>query len=98
MVYRSKAEMDEWKGRDPVVAFRARLLAEAGVPERDWSRIEQAVQAALDEGRRLRRRQPQARAGDGVGGGVRRDARRVGFLENASLRPTVGSGAGVKGE
>src|SRR5512135_611801 len=27
MVYRSKAEMEEWKGRDPVVAFRSRLLA-----------------------------------------------------------------------
>lgn len=49
MVYRSKAEMDEWKGRDPVVAFRARLLAEAGIPAAEVIAIEQAVQAALDE-------------------------------------------------
>ena len=49
MVYRSKAEMDEWKRRDPVVAFRARLLAEAGIPETDVVSVEQAVQAALDE-------------------------------------------------
>lgn len=49
MVYRSEAEMDEWKGRDPVVAFRARLLTESGIPEADVIAVEQAVQAALDE-------------------------------------------------
>ena len=49
MIYRSKEEMDEWKGRDPVVAFRARLLTEAGIPEAELVAVEQAVQAALDE-------------------------------------------------
>lgn len=49
MIYRSKAEMDEWKRRDPVIAFRARLLTEAGIPEADVVAVEQAVQAALDE-------------------------------------------------
>lgn len=49
MVYRSKAEMEEWKGRDPVPAFRARLLDEAGVPEPEVVVLERAVQAALDE-------------------------------------------------
>ncbi len=49
MVYRSKAEMDEWKQRDPVSGFRARLLAEAGVAEATVVTIEQAVQAVLDE-------------------------------------------------
>ncbi len=49
MVYRSKAEMDEWKQRDPVSGFRARLLAEAGVAEATVIAIEQAVQAVLDE-------------------------------------------------
>ena len=49
MVYRSKEEMDEWKGRDPVIAFRARLLTEAGIPEAEIIAVEQAVQAALDE-------------------------------------------------
>ena len=49
MVYRSKAEMDEWKGRDPVLAFRARLLNEAGVPETEIIAIEKDVQAALDD-------------------------------------------------
>jgi pyruvate dehydrogenase E1 component alpha subunit len=49
MVYRTKAEMDEWKGRDPVVAFRARLLDEAGLPESDILAVERDVQALLDE-------------------------------------------------
>ena len=49
MVYRSKDEMEAWKRRDPVVAFRARLLAEAGIPEADVIAVELAVQAALDE-------------------------------------------------
>jgi acetoin:2,6-dichlorophenolindophenol oxidoreductase subunit alpha len=49
MAYRSKAEMDEWKGRDPVLAFRVRLLAEVGIPESAVIAIERAVQVALDE-------------------------------------------------
>ena len=49
MIYRSKEEMDAWKGRDPVVAFRARLLTEAGIPEAELVAVEQAVQTALDE-------------------------------------------------
>jgi len=49
MIYRSKEEMDEWKGRDPVVAFRARLLTEASIPEAELVAIEQAVQTTLDE-------------------------------------------------
>ena len=35
MVYRSRAEMDEWKRLDPVPAFRARLISEFGVSEAD---------------------------------------------------------------
>jgi pyruvate dehydrogenase E1 component alpha subunit len=49
MVYRSKAEMEEWKRRDPVVGFRGRLLAEAGVAEAAVVAIEKAVQVMLDE-------------------------------------------------
>ncbi|MEJ5198348.1 MAG: thiamine pyrophosphate-dependent dehydrogenase E1 component subunit alpha [Anaerolineae bacterium] len=49
MVYRSKAEMDEWKRRDPVVNFRGRLLTEAGVPEDKITALEKEVQAILDE-------------------------------------------------
>ncbi len=49
MVYRTKAEMDEWKGRDPIVNFRARLLADVGVAEDAITQIERDVQRGLDE-------------------------------------------------
>ena len=49
MVYRSKAEMEEWKHRDPVVGFRARLLSEAARSEAELLSIEKAVQATLNE-------------------------------------------------
>jgi len=49
MVYRSKAEMGEWKRRDPVVAFRSRLLEEAGAQEPEIVAIEKAVQEVLDD-------------------------------------------------
>jgi pyruvate dehydrogenase E1 component alpha subunit len=49
MVYRSKAEMEEWKGRDPVVAFRARLLSETGVLEDELVNLEKGVQEILNE-------------------------------------------------
>ncbi len=49
MVYRSQTEMEEWKGRDPIVAFRRRLIDEARIPEADVIAIEQRVQATLDE-------------------------------------------------
>ncbi len=49
MVYRSKEEMEAWRRRDPVVGFRGRLLAEAGVSEEAIVAIERSVQAALDE-------------------------------------------------
>ena len=49
MVYRTKAEMEAWKQRDPLVNLRGRLLAEVEVPEADLVAIEQAVQSVLDE-------------------------------------------------
>lgn len=49
MVYRSKAEMAAWKDRDPVAAFRRRLLDEAGIAGPELEALEQDVQAALNE-------------------------------------------------
>lgn len=49
MVYRSRAEMDDWKQHDPVPDFRVRLLAEFGVSESEITGVEGRVQAALDE-------------------------------------------------
>jgi pyruvate dehydrogenase E1 component alpha subunit len=49
MVYRSKAEMEEWKRLDPVAAFRERVSSEAGMDASEIAAIERDVQAALDE-------------------------------------------------
>lgn len=49
MIYRSKDEMAEWQRRDPVAAFRGRLISEAGLPEGEIAQIERDVQATLDE-------------------------------------------------
>ncbi|MFI6294736.1 thiamine pyrophosphate-dependent dehydrogenase E1 component subunit alpha [Nonomuraea sp. NPDC050790] len=46
--YRPAAEVEEWLARDPVPAYRARLLA-AGVPEADLEEIEAGVRQAVDE-------------------------------------------------
>ena len=49
MVYRSRAEMEEWVRRDPVLAFRSWLLSEYGVSEADIISTEKLVQSVLDE-------------------------------------------------
>ena len=49
MVYPSRAEMEEWVRRDPVLAFRSRLLSEYGVSEADIISTEKLVQSVLDE-------------------------------------------------
>lgn len=48
MVYRSKAEMEEWRDRDPLPAFRNRLLNN-GIPAIEVETIEADIQATLDE-------------------------------------------------
>jgi acetoin:2,6-dichlorophenolindophenol oxidoreductase subunit alpha len=49
MIYRTQEELEFWKGRDPVVTFRRRLLAEAGVPEERLRGIESGVQSCLED-------------------------------------------------
>jgi pyruvate dehydrogenase E1 component alpha subunit len=49
MVYRSKGEMEEWKRRDPVLAFRARLQSEFGLSQSSIAEVEQLVLTVLDE-------------------------------------------------
>jgi len=48
MVYRDKAEMDAWRQRDPITAFRRRLLEAAIAPEAELAAIEVEVTAMLD--------------------------------------------------
>ena len=48
-VYRRPGEMEAWKARDPVPAFRARLLAAGVCDETGLVEIESSVQEQLDE-------------------------------------------------
>jgi acetoin:2,6-dichlorophenolindophenol oxidoreductase subunit alpha len=59
MVYRSKAEMEEWKRRDPVVNFRRGLLEEACLPLPQIEAVERDVQALLDEAVRFAAASPK---------------------------------------
>jgi pyruvate dehydrogenase E1 component alpha subunit len=49
MVYRSVQEMEEWKGRDPVPAFRARLLGSGLFTEADLEEAVGGVMERLDQ-------------------------------------------------
>ncbi len=48
-VYREPGELEAWQARDPVPAFRARLLASGLYDEAQLAEIEASVQAQLDE-------------------------------------------------
>jgi pyruvate dehydrogenase E1 component alpha subunit len=48
-VYRLPGEMEEWQARDPVTAFRQRLLEQGIVDEQALKEIEAGVQTRLDE-------------------------------------------------
>lgn len=45
--YRDQAEIDEWRRRDPVQLFRARLIAEFGLGESDVAGLEDEVGAEI---------------------------------------------------
>ncbi len=49
MVYRSKAELESWRQRDPISCLRARLIEAAVAGEAELQAIETQVQAVLDE-------------------------------------------------
>ena len=49
MVYRTKAELEIWRQRDPIANFQARLLAAKLVSEAELKNIEGQVQTLLDE-------------------------------------------------
>lgn len=45
--YRTQAEVDAWKARDPIITYRARLLENDLAPEEDLQEIEADVQAIV---------------------------------------------------
>lgn len=46
--YRTKEEIEEWRLKDPVTTFRARVISTGGLPEEEFDRIDAEVQQAVD--------------------------------------------------
>lgn len=59
MIYRSKEEMEAWRKRDPLPAFRRYLLEQEATPEAEIEAIEAEVQHSLDEAVRFAAASPQ---------------------------------------
>jgi pyruvate dehydrogenase E1 component alpha subunit len=47
-LYRDKAEVEDWKHRDPIEKLRLQLVAEAVVDDADWGAIDAEVTAVVD--------------------------------------------------
>jgi pyruvate dehydrogenase E1 component alpha subunit len=48
-LYRDKAEVDDWKHRDPIEKLRLQLVAETVVDDADWEAIDAEVIAVVDD-------------------------------------------------
>lgn len=59
MVYRTREEMEFWRKRDPIAAFRQRLLEEAGLPADTLEATREEVMATLDEAVQFAASSPQ---------------------------------------
>jgi TPP-dependent pyruvate/acetoin dehydrogenase alpha subunit len=59
MVYRSKAEMEAWRQRDPIASLRRQLLEAEIAPEEALEDIKGRVQATLDEAVEFAANSPQ---------------------------------------
>ena len=46
--YRPKEELKDWEGKDPVAAFRTKLIGEAGVAEDELAQLEQEVEDSVE--------------------------------------------------
>ena len=46
--YRTQQEIDEWKGKCPIVRFRAQLIADGTLTESDADQVEKDAYAAID--------------------------------------------------
>jgi pyruvate dehydrogenase E1 component alpha subunit len=47
--YRTKEEVEEWRGRDPIVTFRARLAEEGVISEQDADKLDEEAVATVDK-------------------------------------------------
>jgi len=56
--YRTKEEEAYWKERDPIVRLRKLLIAEAGISEAVFDKVENEVKTELDEATEFARTSP----------------------------------------
>lgn len=62
-VYRTKEEVEAWKQRCPVRAFKHRLIEEGVLSEAAWERMEQETQAMMDDAEAFAKGSPEADPG-----------------------------------
>ncbi|MCS6906402.1 MAG: thiamine pyrophosphate-dependent dehydrogenase E1 component subunit alpha [Anaerolineales bacterium] len=67
-VYRTPQEVEEWKRRDPIPRFRARLLQEQLVDESTLEEIQGEIMAQLDEAVLFAKQAPQPQSEDALYG------------------------------
>ena len=63
-LYRNKEEVEQWKGRDPILTFAARLRAETLLSDAELARIEAAVATEVDAAVRFAEESPWEPVGD----------------------------------
>jgi len=56
--YRSQEEIDSWKARDPLTAYKQRLLAEGIAPQEDFDEIEADMQALITDAAQFAQNSP----------------------------------------
>jgi len=56
--YRSQEEIDSWKARDPLTAYKQRLLAEGIAPPEDFEEIEADMQALITDAAQFAQNSP----------------------------------------
>ena len=57
--YRSKEEVEEWKKRDPIQLFRARMTAEGTLAASEMDAIDAEITKAMAEAVEFARRSPE---------------------------------------
>jgi pyruvate dehydrogenase E1 component alpha subunit len=57
--YRSKDEVEQWRGRDPIVMFRKRVVEEGKIPAADLDAIDAAIAKEMEQAVEFARQSPE---------------------------------------
>jgi pyruvate dehydrogenase E1 component alpha subunit len=58
-LYRSKEDVERWRGRDPIMLFRQRLYDDGSLTEDDWKRMEEEIEAVVEDSVRFADESPE---------------------------------------